>query len=179
MRRILIAILCLLLLTTTVSAAGSVSSLQSNSVIAADGTCQISLVIQLTVDSVDGDLRFPLPGNAKDISLNGGGAITSWSESLRWVDLSGIVYGPGSYSLTLHYSLPDLVAQKEKEGLVLTLPLLSGFEFPVTRMEFSVTLPGVPEGRPEFSSTYHPDTMESFMEYGMEGSVISGYMLQV
>ena len=71
MRRIFIAVLCLLLLTTAVSAAGTVSSLQNNTTIDDDGTCQISLTLQLTVESADSDLRFPLPGNCKDILLNG------------------------------------------------------------------------------------------------------------
>lgn len=178
MRRVFLAILCLLLLTTAVSAAGSVTEMQSNAALAADGTCQISLFIQLTVDSRDDDLRFPLPGNAKDISLNGAAAKTSRADSLRWVDLSSVVYGPGNYSLTLHYSLPDLVTEVEKNGLMLTLPLLSGFSYPIEGMEFSITLPGMPEEMPKFSSTYHPESMESYLEYTVDGPVISGYFLQ-
>lgn len=177
MRRIFLAILCLLLLTTAVSAAGTVTDLQSNAVIASNGTCQISLYLQLTVESVEEDLRLPLPGNAKDITLNGNGAKTFRADSMRWVDLSAAVYGPGTYTLTLHYSLPDLVAEGEK-GLQLTLPLLSGFAYPIDRMEFSVSLPGAPEEAPTFSSTYHPDSMESFLEYTVDGSVISGYFIQ-
>jgi hypothetical protein len=61
---------------------------------------------------------------------------------------------------------------------VLTLPLLSGFSYPIDRMEFSVTLPGTPEDVPIFSSTYHPGTMDSFMEYTVDGPVISGYVQQ-
>lgn len=178
MRRIFLTILCLLLLTTAVSAAGSVTGMQSNAIIASNGTCQISLVIQLTMDSVDGDLKFPLPGNAKDITLNGTAAKTSRAESLRWVDLSTAVYGPGSYTLTLHYSLPDLVTETEENGLVLTLPLLSGFSYPIDRMEFSITLPGILEEIPTFSSTYHPESVESFLEYTVEESVISGHFVQ-
>ena len=178
MRRIFMVILCLLLLTTTVSAAGSVTGMQSNAIIASNGTCQVSLVIQLTVDGSNSDLRYPLPGNAKDITLNGNAAKTSRADSLRWVDLSSVVYGPGSYTLTLHYSLPDLVAEVEKTGLVLTLPLLSGFSYPIDAMEFSITLPGVPDELPTFFSTYHPESMESFLEYTVKESVISGHFVQ-
>ena len=177
MRRILIAILCLMLLTTAVSAAGSVSSLQSNTVISTDGTCKVTLTLQLSVDGNGGDLRFPLPGNAKDITLNGERAEAQWSDSKRWVDLSSSVYGAGSHSVTVHYSLPDLVVE-EKSGLVLTLPLLSGFSYPVEEMKFSVTLPGAPEEKPTFTSTYHRETVESFMEYTIEDAVISGQMMQ-
>lgn len=176
MRRILIAILCVFLLTTAVSAAGSVSNLQNNTTVATDGTCQVSLVIQFSVEN-GGDLQFPLPGNAKDITLNGARAKTNWSNSQRWVDLSTVVSGPGNYTLSLHYSLPDSVTE-EKSGLILTLPLLSGFSYPIEQMEFSVTLPKATEEKPAFSSTYYKDSVESLMEYTVQDGVISGQMLQ-
>ena len=144
-RRIVILLLCLFLLTTAVHAAGSVTDLQSNAFISADGTCQISLELSLTMDGTETDLRFPLPGTAKDITLNGGAAKTSRSDSRRWVDLSSVIYGAGKYTVYLHYSLPDLVTEQGKGSLVLTLPLLSGFAYPIDHMGFSITLPGAPE----------------------------------
>lgn len=177
MRRVFLAILCLLLLTTTVSAAGSATGLQSNAIVASDGTCQVSMVIQLTMDGTEDDLRFPLPSTAKDITLNGSSAKTSRSGALRWVDLSTVIYGAGTYTLTLHYSLPDLISS-DKNGLTLTLPLLSGFPYSIDRMEFSINLPGTPKEIPTFTSTYHPESMDSFLSYTVDGPVISGYCLQ-
>lgn len=178
MRRIFLAILCLLLLTTAVSAAGSVTDLQSNATLASDGTCQISMVLQLSMDGTESDLKFPLPGTARDITLNGDRAKTSRANSLRWVDLSEEIHGAGNYTLTLHYSLPDLVTEQEKNGLLLTLPLLSGFGYPISKMEFSITFPGEPENTPSFTSTYHPESMDSYLKYTVEGAVISGQIPQ-
>ena len=178
MRRVFLAILCLLLLTTVVAAAGTVTDLQSNATLKSDGTCEISMVLQLRMDGTDSDLKFPLPGTARDITLNGDRAKTSRANSLRWVDLSDEIHGAGNYTLTLHYSLPDLVTEQEKDGLLLTLPLLSGFEYPISGMEFSIALPGQPESKPNFTSTYHPESMDSYLEYSVEGAVISGTVLQ-
>ena len=50
--------------------------------------------------------------------------------------------------------------------------------YPVEGMEFSITLPGTPEELPAFTSTYHPESMDSYLEYTVAGSVISGYFLQ-
>lgn len=177
MRRVLIAILCLFLLTTAVSAAGTVTGLQSNAILTANGNCQISMVMNLTVDSVDPDLRFPLPNTAKDITLNGSAAKTSRSGAYRWVDLSDVIYGAGSYTLTLHYTLPNVVTE-QGNGLVLNLPLLSGFSYPIAKMEFSINLPGTPEEMPTFTSTYHPESMDSFLSCTVSGPVISGYVLE-
>ena len=178
MRRIVLLILCLCLLTTAVHAAGTVSELRGNAYVSSDGTCQISMEIRLSMDGTETDLRFPLPGSAKDITLNGSAAKTSRSDSRRWVDLSSVVYGAGNYTLFLRYSLPDLVTSQGKSGLVLTLPLLSGFAYPIEQMDFSVTLPGAPEERPNFTSTYHADSMESILDCTVEGNIITGRFLQ-
>ena len=178
MRRIFLLIICLCMLTTAVHAAGTVSELQSNAYVSSDGTCQVSVEIRLSMDGTETDLRFPLPSSAKDITLNGSTAKTSRSDSRRWVDLSSVVYGAGNYTLFLRYSLPDLVTSQEKSGLVLTLPLLSGFAYPIDKMEFSVTLPGAPEELPAFTSTYHTDSLESIMDCTVEGNTIVGRFYQ-
>ena len=109
MRRVFLLILCLCLLTTAVCAAGTVSELQSNAFVSADGTCQISVEISLTMDGTESDLRFPLPGTAKDITLNGSAAKTSRSDSRRWVDLSSVIYA-GQYE---NESIPETLSIKE------------------------------------------------------------------
>lgn len=178
MRRIFLFVLCLCLLATAVHAAESVTNMESSAVVAENGTCRMSITFQITVQSSDEDLYFPLPGSAKDISLNGSGAKTFRRDGLRWVDLSEVVYGAGTFSLTLHYSLPDLVSKVGKSGLQLELPLLSGFSYPIDRMEFSITLPGKPETRPVFTGTYHSESMEEYLNYTISDSVISGHFAQ-
>ena len=178
MRRIFLFLLCCLLLTTAVSAAGTVTDLQSNTVLSADGSCRVTQTIHLTVDSEMGDLRYPVPEDAAHILLNGSSAKFTPSGGLNWVDLSPAVYGPGTYTLTLNYSLPELVAKEQGSEAVLTLPLLSGFSYPIDRMEFSVTFPGEAKGTPQFSSTYYPESMGSHMQYVMVGNTLSGYTLQ-
>lgn len=177
MRRLFLALICLALLTTAVSAAGTVTGLQSNTVLHSDGSCQVSVTVQITVDGTEPVSAFPLPSDARDITLNGGGAKTFQKDGCRWVELSGLIYGPGVYSFTLNYALGDRVTGS-KNGLVLTLPLLSGFGYPIDRMEFSITFPGTPTETPTFSSTYHPESVENFMEYSIDRQVLTGYFIQ-
>ena len=172
MRRFLIFLFCCLLLTTAVSAASSATDVASSTTVYSDGTCQVALTVQLKFEEVPANLSFPLPQNARNISLNGGGARTWRSGGVRYVDLSGVVNYPGNYTITLHYSLPDsVVAQRNK--LYLELDLLSGFAYPIDQMRFTVTLPGAPEFRPEFSSIYHQEAVDSFMDCQIEGNTIS------
>lgn len=174
MRRIWIFFLCALLLTTAVSAAGYVTKLDSAAIVSEDGTCQITLVVQLTLDSAPSELRFPLPANARDITLNGSSAKTSKSDQIRWVELSNLITSAGNHTFTLHYTLPDCVRMQEDDTLLLELELLSGFDYPIDFMDFTVTLPGDLDATPVFSSTYHPASVELMMSYTMENGVLTG-----
>ena len=174
MRRFFIAILCCLMLVTAVSAANTVSELQSNTTVTENGTCKVSLTIQLKMEEAPAQLLFPLPADARNITVNGGPARTSESGNARNVSLSGIVHGAGFYTVTILYDLPDAVAQNKSEQLVLTLQLLSGFSYPIEKMQFSITLPGEPQHRPKFVSTYMQESADIFMDYSVVGSVIQG-----
>ena len=171
MRRICIFILLTLLLTTAVSAAGSVDHLESTTQVYSNGKSEVTMTVQFSLDEVPGKLLFPLPREARNISLNGGSARTSVSGDVRNVDLSGYIHSSGSHTFVLRYDLPDGVTS-EKSGLVFTLKLLSGFAYPIDSMDFSITLPGAPEHRAEFVSTYHQETVDSLMEYAVDGNTI-------
>ena len=178
MRRIFAVILCLFLLATTVSAAGTVKELQSNTQVDSDGTCQVSLTMQLSLDAAENDLVFPLPRTARDVSLNGHNVRSPLRSGYRIVDLSDVVPGAGIYTVTIQYSLPDSTVLNEEDQLILQFDLLSGFAFPIEKMHFTVTLPGAPEYRPGFTSTYYQETADSLMDLTVEGNTISATVTQ-
>ena len=126
MRRLIMLILCCLVLTTAVSAAGSVNDLQSSTLVAGNGSCEVTLTMELTLDAVPAQLNFPLPATARDITINGSTAKTVLTETARLVELNDAVASAGTHTVVLHYDLPDAV--KEENGqLFLTIDLLSGF----------------------------------------------------
>ena len=173
MRRILIAILCCVLLVTSVSAAG-ISSLQSDTLVASDGSCDVTLTVTLQMDGPASELTFPLPENSRDITVNGSIARSTRSGTVRIVDLTKHVAGAGTYTLVLRYSLPDAVTADENDDLTLTLQLLSGFAYPVENMAFTVTLPGPVEHEPDFTSVYYQEAADTIMTVSVNGAVISG-----
>ncbi len=174
MRRFILILLCCLMLTTAVSAANSVTDLKSDSVFSSSGACDFSLTVTLQLDSEVSKLQFPLPETARDITVNGNSAKTVRRNSLRWADLSKSIGGIGTQTFQLRYSLPDAVTKQRNGKLLLTVPLLSGFSFPIEQMQFSITLPTEVESRPKFTSTYHTESIETLMDCTVEGNVISG-----
>lgn len=178
MRRLLMLLLCCALLCGAVSAANGVTGLQSHTSVNADGSCQVSMTVEIRAEAAPSGLSFPLPGSATGITLNGSSVRTHRSGGFRTVNLSKL-YGGNSWqgSIALQYRLPAAVTRQEDGTLLLEIPILCGFAFPVEKMEFTVTLPGEITAVPTFTSGYHQQSIESSMSVSVSGSRISVVML--
>ena len=175
MRRLAIVLLFLFLLTLPVAAFNGVTSAENQTAVSSDGSCQVTVQLQLTLDSVPAVLVYPVPENAFGITVNGTSVSGAHTGSVRNIDLTGFIGSAGSYSLLIRYTLEDAVSGSEN-NLHLTLPLLSGFDYPIDRLTFSVTLPGPVDSSPSFSSTYYPDTIDLLMQVEQSGNTITGIM---
>lgn len=190
-RRILSVILCCLVLfgcVITASADSAASYVENISTVTSDGDCMVTLRVNLHLDTPVENLTFPLPVGATDISLNNGSASTSKSGNAIYVNLNRQVGGLiGDHTLKFDFNLPGVVTSVEndeeildEEGnplrnkLVLQLPLLSGFSYPVESMEFTITLPGNITTRPTFVASYQQSRTESNMDVVIQGNMISG-----
>ena len=197
MRRFLILILCCALLTGTVFAAGWADEVRNTTKVYSDGSADVVLIVYLNLEEPEKDLSFPLPRDVENVRLNGQSVDTHASRdnaSVVLVDLGRVCREAGSYELEFRYSLPVLITygepvkvmekvivngeekevEKEIRPLELDLPLLSGFEYPVHSLDFSVTFPDGVDNDVIFESGYLLQSIESDLEYGMENGVLSG-----
>lgn len=175
MRRILAAILCVLLLTTTVYASNAVSNASTTASVTQSGSCQITLVATIRLDSPVNSLTFPLGTDVSGVSLNGGGASLKKDNGITSVNLNYLKNQTGSFPLTIHYTLNSVVISDEQTGKqTIRVPLLYGFRYPVEQMSFSVTMPGEFEAAPVFYSGYHEQDIERSITYTVNGATISG-----
>ena len=173
---IFITLLCLLCtLAVGANAATGAKSISSYATVSSDGSCQITLTAAIHLDSPVENLRFPLPENAGNITLNGSRARAKLENGLRQVDISEVIgKTAGDFTLTFTYTLPDLVTVNEAGLTEMKLPLLSGFAYPVQAMEFSVTLPGPVTAKPAFSSGYHQANIEKDLYFATSGATVNG-----
>lgn len=170
-----VAVLLLLALPFSVCAATGATDVTNQTTVSSDGSCQVVLQLTLHLEQTLDEITFPLPSNAKNISVNGSAARTYPSGGSLIVDLSRLVGAyAGDFTLTIVYTVPNVVQYDAQDKLVLTLPLLSGFSLPVEAMSFAVTLPGEAAGRPVFSSGYLQSSIESNIIYSLSGNTISG-----
>ena len=163
MRRTLVFFLLILALTLPVGAVSGISSADSETLVNSNGVCTVNLTLTLVLEEPRADLTFPLPAQARDITLNGSPAQVSSGRQARNVDLSPVASAAGTYTLQLHYTLPDAVADVNGK-LTLTVPLLSGFSLPIEKFTFEVTLPGAPEYEPVFQSAYYNESVGSMVD---------------
>lgn len=174
MRKIWIFMALVLVLAMPAAAFSGITDAESHTTAASDGSCQVTLTIHLELDTLPAELKYPLPAQARDITVNGDGVGGSISGSVRNIDLLKVLHAAGSHTLVISYTLDDAVTSDKEDNLTLTLELLSGFRLPMEQLAFTVTLPGDNDVMPQFSSTYYPDTIDLMMDLQAQGNRISG-----
>lgn len=178
MRRMVFALLALLLtvyLGLGVSAVTGISAMSGFATVNTDGGCQISLTVTLHLEQAMDKLYFPIPEEATGVTLNGSRVSASKSGDVRKVNLSRVVRNVvGDVTVNLQYSLYDVIVTTETGALEMQLPMLSGFDYPIDKLDFSVTLPGAVEVLPGFVSGYHEARIEEDLVYSVSGATITG-----
>ncbi len=168
--RILIAACLLLALSVLpVSAATQATRLQGYANIAADGSCTVNLTLGLHLDSAVEALYFPLPMEAENVQLGGAWTGTKVADGARQVKLP--LSAAGDHTVSLQYELPALLS-REGGQLMLTLPILCRFSYPIAAMELSLSLPGEVKHRPEFISGYHHEDTDLLIGHSISGNTI-------
>ena len=188
MKRILSLLSLLILLAgclcLPVSAESAASSVNLMCTINSEGDCLATMTVNLRLEEHLDKLYFPLPSNAKNISLNNANVNTTRTESATLVDISKLSRDyVGELALRFEYTIPEAVqitkinegTKSEEWALQLTIPLLCGFDQPVESLNFTITMPpGKMTHRPTLSSIYRQTSIESDIPFKVAGSQIIG-----
>ena len=174
---ILLSLLLIIYIVFPVSAASGISDSRFTASVATDGTCIVNLELHLRLEAPEKSISFPIPLNARNITINGSSARTFTENSARHVKLGGVVgNAAGTFTIYLQYTVPNTVNYDEQGKLMLDLPLLSGFSHGVQDFSFTITFPGIlPTNlEPVFLSSYYQQGIESNMEFTLSGDKITG-----
>ena len=188
MKRMLSVIACVILLAgclgIPVSAESAASSVNLMCTVNSEGDCLASMTVNLRLESAMEELYFPLPLNAKNITLNNSPVSTTRSAAATLVDISKLSRDyVGELVLRFEYTIPEAVqitkinegTKSEEWVLQLSVPLLSGFDYPVETMSFTITMPpGKMTHRPALTSIYRQTSIESDIPFKVAGSQIIG-----
>lgn len=137
---------------------------------------------ELEIEGTLTELRLAVPQTASKIHASGW---TSASAKTKTITDSGVRYltvkdeagFSGVQTLTLTYSQSGLVKAGSQEQ-TLTLPLLAAQAYPMTVLNFSVTLPQSFDAKPHFVSDYYQDMIGDSLDVSTAGGVVSGVTLE-
>lgn len=174
MRRLLLAVLCLLLLTGMVSAADSeVSSLKADIVVSEDGTCDLTLTAEMSFSGSPEEFVFPLGEDAAKISVSGGDYKIRRLDGVRCVIFKSDHGFTGKQTFTCSYSLPCAVSKtEEKQVFTLRLPE-KGWDYSISSLQMHITFPAEIENRPLWDSAYHKDIVDNYLNIQVSGKELS------
>ena len=188
MRRFVTMLVCVIVLAgclcIPVSAESAASSVNLMCTVNSEGECLATMTVNLRLENAMEKLYFPLPLNAKNITLNNSPVSTSRSAAATLVDISKLSRDyVGELVLRFEYSIPEAVqitkinegTKEEAWALQLAVPLLCGFDYPVESLHFTITMPpGKMIERPTLTSIYRQTSIESDIPFQVAGSQIIG-----
>ncbi len=178
MRRFLALLVCIFLFAVPVHAANAAASIETTATVTANSACEVTIDVDIRLDEPVRGLKFPLGHDIRSATLNGTAAPLTQTNGLTSVDLSHLDGKTGLYSCTISYQLNSVVSTDDDSKRIVTVPLLSGFPYPVEQMSFTVTMPAIFNTPPTFYSGYHGQDIERQMSAFIEGPVITGTLVQ-
>ena len=173
-KRFLLLLFLLLALTTGAAAAGTITDLRTDCIVAGNGSCQVTQTVTIEFTGIEQSLTIPLGANAKRASIAGYHAQKTVEDGYTLFQLKDDAGFAGSRTFTVTYTLSGLVTETDGEQ-TLNLPLLCPkWDYPIEHFSFTVTMPKDIETVPGFSSGYYGDVIEDYMTAARQGAVLLG-----
>ena len=173
-KRFLLLLFLLLALTTGAAAAGTITDLRTDCLVAGNGSCQVTQTVTIEFTGIEQSLTIPLGANAKRASIAGYRAQKTVEDGYTLFQLKDDAGFAGSRTFTVTYTLSGLVTETDGEQ-TLNLPLLCPkWDYPIEHFSFTVTMPKDIETVPSFSSGYYGDVIEDYMTAARQGAVLLG-----
>lgn len=171
-RRLLLAVLCLLLLALPVRGAEAGNTMEVTAVVDGDGSCRMAVKLTLHLNGAE-RLVLPVGHGARDATVNGTAAKVQQLDNIQALVLESPAGFQGVQTCTLTYTLPSCI--QEEESRILRLPLVpEGLAYPIDRLSFRVTLPGNFSEMPVFTSGYYGEDVDNYMTISVSGPEITG-----
>lgn len=164
MRRVLLLILCLLLLTASVGAAGDqITALTEEVTVAEDGDVSVAATAQLSFTGSVTSFVFPLGKGAEHITASGGTYVVKRIDGVECVEFTNSSGFSGKQTFQCSYTLPRAVTNTDIGQQFDFSPIARGWEFPMESLTLHITFPVEVSARPVWSSAYYGDVIDNYL----------------
>lgn len=172
MRRILITIICLLLLSAAVLAADAqITALDTKCTVSKDGSIEVTATAEVTFSAPTESLLFPLGKEAGDITVQGRTYQEEIIDGVTCLRITGTFSGEQSFVCS--YTLPCGVENNDSgQKFCLHLPE-SGWEYAIEKYTLQVTFPVQVESTPQWQSGYYNDVIDNYLTIGVTENTVT------
>lgn len=173
MRRFIIGILCLLLCVGCVSAAQlQVEDLDAQAVVNEDGTCRMTLTVEVEFTEPTARFVLPLSSEAQKVSASGAAYKVRRLDGVRSVIFQEEVGFLGTRTFVCSYDLPCGVENREEEQrFTLAFPE-KGLDCPISHMKLTLQFPTPPEEYPVWESAYYQEVIDNYLRIRLEDTAV-------
>ncbi len=168
LRRFLLVILCLLLLsafTGSVSAAENrIASLTQEITVDADGAAYVKVTAVVEFVSAPETFLFPLNADAGSVNASGGEYASASVNGVRCIRFSNSNGFIGTQTFVCTYSLPR-DAKEVEDGQQFHIDLIEqGWDYPIDELFITITFPAPVTLQPTWNSSYYGDVIDNYLE---------------
>lgn len=177
MRRILIALLCVLLLTgTALAAEATVTAYDTEVTVQTDGSADVKATMTLHITGTLDELLIPLGKDASACSLGGEEFTKKTVDGVVCLLVQSTAGLSGDRSFTVTYTLPSGVSQSGS-GQTYRLKLLApAWAYAIDKFSAKITLPQSFTATPQFISGYYGENVDNYMDISVDNGVITAKM---
>lgn len=179
-RRIILAVLCLLLLTFGVSAVDNeIRSLTMEVSVDKNGRCNITATAQVHFTSSPTTFSFPLNASAGSISASGADYSVTSKNGVDYAVFSNKAGFSGDQTFTCSYSLPcaatKIEGEEEDEFLqqFLVDVIDGGWEYSILKYSLRMTFPVDVPVQPTWDSAFHGDIIDNSLTIKVAGKMVN------
>lgn len=174
MRRLLLIVLCLFLLSTVVyGAENEISALKADITVHEDGTCDLTVTADVNFSVGTEKFILPLSEDAGKINVSGGNYKIRRIDSVRCVVFKNDFGFTGKQTFTCSYRLPCSVEKTdEKQIFTLRLPE-KGWDYSIKSLQMHISFPSEIEYRPLWDSAYHKDIVDNYLNIQVKGKELT------
>lgn len=179
MRRILIGLFCLMLLSVGARAADAeITALNAGVKVRADGSCEVTVTADVTFSMAKNEFLFPLGADADDISLTGWSYEETEVDGINCLRISNSADFSGPQRFTCTYTLPCGVTNAGNgQYFRLHLPE-TGFEYAIQSYTLQVTFPVQVTALPEWTSGYYDDVIDNYLSIQVAENTVAAQSTQ-
>lgn len=174
MRRLISAVLCLVLCFAMSFCAGAASAqaetLVAEATVHADGSCSVTVTATVQFLSAQKEFTVPLAKGADEISASGASYDVDDIDDVECVIFESSHGFTGKMTFVCSYTLPCIVTEAEdgKQTVSLAIPE-KGWAFPIKNYELTVTFPAEITAYPSWYSAYHGVDIENYLDISIDG----------